>query len=137
MMTRVWDRLYLGSLKDAEHLAAANTTAITAVLSLCSEEIMRRSRTIDYMHIPIADAQPISARQFEEIMAAIERGLQRGNLLIHCAAGFSRSPIVAAAWMHRCGYLNFEAALQEIADLRPSIDPSPVLLKSVKENLNR
>jgi protein-tyrosine phosphatase len=136
MMTRVWEGLYLGSLKDAEHLATANTTAITAVLSLCPEEIMRRSHTIDYMRIPIADAQPISTRQFEEIMAAIERGLQRGNLLIHCVAGFSRSPILAAAWMHRCGYLNFDAALQEIAAVR-AIDPSPVLLKSIKEHLTR
>ncbi|MGD0510010.1 MAG: dual specificity protein phosphatase [Terriglobales bacterium] len=111
-------------------------TAINAVLSLCPEEIMQRSHLIDYMHIPIPDSQPISTRQFEAVMAAIERGLQRGNLLIHCAAGFSRSPIVAAAWMHRCGHLNFEAALQEIAELR-EIDPSPILLKSIKENLRR
>jgi atypical dual specificity phosphatase len=138
MITMVWKReLFIGSLNDAEHLASANPMKIAAVLSLCREQIERKSETIHYLRIPIADAQPISTRQFEEIMAAIEQGLGQGNLLIHCVAGFSRSPIMAAAWMHRCGYLNFEAALEEIGSLRPSIDPSPILLKSVMEELSR
>ena len=119
MITRVWERaLYVGSLKDAEHLASANPLKIAAVLSLCPEQIGRKSETIRYLRIPIADAQPISTRQFEEIMAAIEHGLQRGNLLIHCVAGFSRSPIVAAAWMQRCGYASIDESLSEIAELR-------------------
>ena len=137
MMTRVWERaLYIGSWKDAEQLASANPMKIAAVLSLCPEEIERRIKTIHYMRIPIADSQPISMRQFDEIMAASEQGLERGHLLIHCVAGFSRSPIVAAAWMQRCGYASIDKSLAEIAELR-DIDPSPVLLKSVKENLDR
>ena len=138
MMTKVWQReLFVGSLKDAEQIASANPMGIAAVLSLCPEEIERKSQSIHYMRVSIADAQPISTQQFEEVMAAIEQKLRRGNLLMHCAAGFSRSPIMAAAWMHCCGYLNFEAALEEIARLRPTVDPSPILLRSVKEKLTR
>jgi hypothetical protein len=37
--------------------------------------------------------------------------------------------------MDACGYKNLEAALEELAGLRPIIDPSPTLLKSVKEHL--
>ena len=70
-------------------------------------------------------------------MAAIDEGLKRGNLLIRCAAGYRRSPILAAAWMDSCGYLNFEAALREIAKLGPTCDPSPILLEGVKQQLNR
>jgi protein-tyrosine phosphatase len=58
----------------------------------------------------------------------------RGPLLIHCVGGMSRSPIMVAAWMHRCGYMGIDRALAEISELR-DIDPSPVLLKSVKERL--
>jgi protein-tyrosine phosphatase len=137
MMTRVWDRLNVGSLKDAEQLASANPMGITTVVSLCPEEVLHRADNISYVSIPIADACPISARQFEAVMAAIAAHIRKGTVLLSCAAGMSRSPILAAAWLDRYGYLNFEAALQEIADLRPTIDPSPVLLKSVKENLNR
>ncbi len=137
-MTKVWERaVFVGSLTDAEELASANPKKIVGVLSLCSEEIERKTQSISYVRVPILDAHPISARQFEQIMAAIEEGLQRGNLLIHCAAGYSRSPILAAAWLHRCGYRDFHAALQEIGRLRPTIDPSPVLIKSIKEELSR
>ena len=138
MMTRVWERaVFVGSLKDAADLATANPKRIGAVLSLCPEEIERKNQAIHYMRVPIPDAQPISTHQFGEIMSAFEHGLQRGNLLIHCAAGYSRSPIFAAAWMHRNRYLNFEAALQQIARVRSTLDPSPILLISVKEELSR
>lgn len=133
MMTRVWKRaLYIGSVKDAEQLASANPMKIAAVLSLCPEEIERKSKTIHYLRVPIADSQPIPTRQFEEVMQQIGQGLRRGNLLIHCAGGFSRSPILVAAWMDRRGYVEFETALHEIAAVK-AIDPSPVLLKSIRE----
>lgn len=138
MITKVWERaLYVGSLKDAEQLGSANPMGITDILSLCPEEVLHRADNISYVSIPIADACPISARQFEAVMAAIAAHIRKGTVLLNCGAGMSRSAILAAAWMHRCGYLNFEAALQEIANLRPTIDPSPVLLRSVKENLTR
>lgn len=137
MMTQVWQRLNIGSLRDAEQLVPDNPMGITTVVSLCPEEVLHRADNICYVSIPIADACPISARQFEAVMAAIAAHIRKGTVLLNCAAGMSRSPILAAAWMHRCGYLNFEAALQEIADLRSTIDPSLVLLRSVKENLNR
>ena len=114
-----------------------NPMGITTVVSLCPEEVLHRADNISYVSIPITDACPISVRQFEAVMAAIAAHIRKGTVLLNCAAGMSRSPILAAAWLDRCGYLNFEAALQEIADLRSTIDPSPVLLKSVKENLNR
>jgi len=136
-ITRIWERLYLGSLKDASQLAAANPFGITAVVSLCSHKVPHRARNVSYTRVPIADSRPISARQFEAVMAAIAQGIRQGNLLIHCVGGVSRSPIMAAAWMHRCGYLNLVGSLLTIAQLRPITDPSPVLLRSVGEHLSR
>ena len=137
MITRVWERLCLGSLKDAERLAFDNSMGITAVISLCPEEVFPQAAGITYVRVPIADGRPISTDEFEQIIATIARHIRRGTVLLMCAAGMSRSPSMAAAWMHRCGYLNVEAALEEIARLRPTIDPSPVLLKSIKEALTR
>jgi hypothetical protein len=37
--------------------------------------------------------------------------------------------------MQIAGYKNIDSALEEIAKLRPSIDPSPILLLSIKEHL--
>ena len=134
-MTKIWDSLYLGSIKDAQQLATSNPCGISTVISLCEEEV-RRAANIRYVHLPIADSRPISAQRFDEIMNAVADGVRRGNLLVHCVGGMSRSPILLAAWLHRCGYARIDKALAEIAELR-DIDPSPALLFSVKELLNK
>jgi protein-tyrosine phosphatase len=137
VITRVWERLYLGSLKDAARLAAENPFGITAVVSLCSHKVPHKASGVSYTRVPIADSRPISAKQFDAVMAAIAEGVRNGKLLIHCVGGMSRSPIMTAAWLHRCGCLNIVAALLEIAERRSTIDPSPVLLRSVAAHLCR
>jgi len=134
-MTNIWERLYLGNFKDAEGLRTANPCGIGTVLSLC-EDAVRRAENITYVHLPIADSRPIAAQRFEEIMNAIAGAVRRGNLLVHCVGGMSRSPIMVAAWLHRCGYAGIDKALAEIAELR-DIDPSPTLLRSVQERLSQ
>ena len=134
-MTKIWDRIYLGSLKDAQQLVTTNPCGIATVVSL-REESVRRADNITYVHLPIADSRPIADQRFEEIMQAIERGVHQGKLLVHCVGGMSRSSIMVAAWLHRCGYAGIDKALAEIAELR-DIDPSPTLLRSVQERLSR
>jgi protein-tyrosine phosphatase len=134
-MTKIWERLYLGSFKDAQQLAMANPCGITVVISLC-EEAVRPAAHITCVHLPVADSRPIGAQRFSEIMKAIGDGVRRGHVLLHCVGGSSRSPIILASWMHRCGYAGIQKALTEIAELR-DIDPSPVLLRSVKEHLTQ
>jgi protein-tyrosine phosphatase len=111
-MTQVWERLYIGGLKDGERLTADNPARITTVLSLCPEEVLHRAEGITYVSLPIADAQPIPCAKFEEIMQTLAEAISRGVVLLVCAAGMSRSPIMAAAWMHRSGNLDFEATMQ-------------------------
>jgi protein-tyrosine phosphatase len=133
--TRVWERLYLGSLVDAEKIARSNPFEITTVVSLCTQQVFTRGAGIHYIRIPVADASPIAASKLTAIMACIGEGIHRGSVLLHCVSGVSRSPILAAAWMHRYGHLNFDIALREIAELRPVIDPCVELCASVKEHL--
>jgi protein-tyrosine phosphatase len=133
--TRVWERLYLGSLVDAEKIALSNLFTITTVISLCSQQVFTRGKGIHYIQIPVTDAGPFVAQKLDLVMACISEEIQKGSVLLHCGAGVSRSPIFAAAWMHRCGYRNFDLALKEIAELRPVIDPSLELCARVKEYL--
>ena len=135
-VTKIWERLYLGSLKDAEQLARSNPRRIATVVSLCKDQATRRSPKLTYMHIPIEDARPISQQKFEDIMFAIALGVRRGNLLVHCLQGMNRSPIMIAAWMDRCGYAEVEKALSEIAELR-DLAPSRTLLTSVRGHLRK
>ena len=134
-VTQVWERLYLGARNDAERLYRSNPHGITSVVSICEDPVLRRNPSVNYLHIPIGDATPVSVGRFDAIMGAIAENIRWGTVLVHCGSGVSRSPIMTAGWMHVCGYKNVDAALAEIAKLRPIVNPSPVLLQSVKEHL--
>jgi protein-tyrosine phosphatase len=134
-MTRVWERLFLGGIADAEMLARANPQRITSVLTLCPHPPRVRAADVEYFHLPIEDDRPILGKRLGEILDVMYQNIRRGRLLTHCLAGSSRSPIIVAAWMRIVGYKHIEECLSEIARLRPIVDPSPVLLASVKEQI--
>jgi protein-tyrosine phosphatase len=134
-MTRVWERLYVGDRNDAERLGQSNPAGITSIVSLCEEKVPRRNFAINYVHLPIADAKPMRVGQFDAVIEALTENIRWGTVLIHCDSGVSRAPILAAAWMHVVGYKNVDAALEEIAGLRPIIAPSKTLLSSVRRHL--
>ena len=131
-VTKIWDRLFLGSLLDAERLGRANPLGISAVISLSETAPCNTRREITYIHVPIDDAQPIPVDQFEGVISAIAANIRCGKVLIHCGSGVSRAPVMTAAWMHVAGYKNFDAALKEIAALRPFINPSAILVATVR-----
>lgn len=135
-MTKIWERLYVGSHKDAAQLTRSNPRRITTVISLCREKVLQRAPKIIYIHIPIADAVPTSAQKFEDIMYAIAIGVRRGSVLVHCREGVNRSPVLMAAWMDRCGYAGIDEALSEIGKLR-DLAPSRALLTSVRNLLHK
>ena len=134
-MTQVWERLWIGSLRDAEELADANSNRLTTVISLCESFVSAKRRGVRYVHISIEDTEPVPVPKFDAIMSAIAQNIRRGTVLIHCAEGSSRAPILTAAYMHRVGYRHVDAALAEIKRLRPIANPSKTLFESVKEHL--
>ena len=134
-MTQIWERLFVGCLADAERLSRNNPNRIATVISLCEQCVEDRAAGVRYIHLPIEDDEPVPVRQFHAVMQAIAVSIRTGNVLVHCAGGFSRSPTLAAAYLTQTGYKSFDAAIEEIEHKRPIIDPSRILLKSVKEIL--
>jgi protein-tyrosine phosphatase len=132
--TQVWERLFIGSLEDAESLAGSNPLDITTVVTLCRETVRKSAPGVNYLHFPVPDARPLPAGRFDGIIDALWENLRWGKVLIHSLAGASRSPIIAAAWMHVVGCKNIDAALADIGRLR-TVEPSPILLSSIKEHL--
>src|ERR1035437_1782207 len=135
MMTLILENLFVGSLQDAERLSRGNPNRISTVITLCEQPVRHKAANVHYAHLPVEDGELVPVRQFYAVMDAIANNIRTGNMLVHCAVGFSRSPTLTAAYMHRVGYRNFDAAMEEIRQVRPSVDPSTILVSSVKKHL--
>ena len=132
--TQFWERLFVGGIGDAEALAESNPLGVTTVVTLCKEEVQKRAAGINYLHVPLREDRPLPVAMFDEVIDALWENVRWGSVLLHSLAGVSRSPIMAAAWMHAVGCKDIDAALAEIGRLR-AIKPNPILLRSVKRAL--
>ena len=132
--TQVWERLFIGSLEDAESLAGSNPLDITTVVTLCRETVRKPAPGVNYMHFPLRDARPIPVGRFDGIIDALWENIRWGKVLLVSQSGTTRAPMIAAAWMHVVGCKGIDAALVEIGKLR-TVEPSPILLSSIKEHL--
>jgi hypothetical protein len=92
-MTRIWERLFIGSLQDAVRLSRKNPYRIATVISLCEECVERKAADLRYIHLPIEDDEPVPVRQCESVMKAIAESNHKGNVLLHCGLGVSRASV--------------------------------------------
>jgi protein-tyrosine phosphatase len=132
--TQVWERLFIGSLEDAESLAGSNPLDITTVVTLCRETVRKPAPGVNHLHLPLRDARPVRVATLDAIVDALWENIRWGAVLLVSQSGTSRAPMIAAAWMHVVGCKRIDAALVEIGKLR-TIEPNPILLRSVKESL--
>lgn len=131
---QVWERVFIGGIGDAQALAQSNPVGITTVVTLCRERVRKDAPGVNYLYFPLRDDRPIPVGRFDAIMDALWENLRWGTVLVHSVTGSNRAPIIAAAWMHVVGCKNIDAALADIGKLR-KVEPSPVLLRSVKRAL--
>lgn len=134
-MTQIWERLWVGGLTDAERLARGNPNNIDTVISLCEACLTSKRRGVSYIHMPIEDDRPVPAGDFDAVIDSIAENVRWGTVLVNCGVGISRAPAMTAAFMHCVGYRNINAALAEIKRLRPIIEPSKILLNSIRRHL--
>jgi protein-tyrosine phosphatase len=87
------------------------------------------------VHFPLDEYEWILPRRFDLIMTAISKLIRSRNVLVHCGAGVSRSPVVVALYLHIIGYKNFDDALFELRNLRPVVAPSKLILERAKAYL--
>ena len=124
-MTQVDHRLFVSGYARAADLAKANPHKITAVL--CVHQVMDypKNPNIIYQHIPFDDGAAIPKRQFAECLGWLKFMYENGHtILIHCAAGISRSVTILASFMHYEDICEFREALHRIKLNRPNADPA-------------
>lgn len=130
-MDEVAQNLFVGTAGDATDESTLRAHGIEVIVSLTAaspaEDV---PAAVTLVEVPMMDGPQNSREAFETAVAAVGSRLATGEkTLLHCSAGASRSPAVAAAALalHRDSEL--EAAFQQILTRRPEADPHDALIR--------
>jgi protein-tyrosine phosphatase len=135
MVTRVADRLFIGSAHDAGLLMFSNPLSIAAVINVALESDDDNNEIVN-IHVPMEDGE-ISERAFDRVLTSISTHIKSGPVLIHCVMGVSRSAIVIALFLATSEGVNLDDALARLKKLRPQVNPDPEALASAKHYLEK
>jgi len=129
-MDLVGPDLFVGTLADATDSHRLEKDEITVVVSLTHENPDFSAQALDTHSIPLIDGPQNSREQFTKAVEKTVTALNDGKrVLVHCAAGASRSPTVAATALALSQEMDMEDAIQQVADNRDVVDPHEALLR--------
>lgn len=124
-------KLFLGDLADATDPQLGES--IDRAIAVCNEYELKH-RCADSWQVGFFDGQAVDNKVIHRAVSLIHDGIQAGQrVLIHCAAGISRSPMITACYLVKAGHFpNYDAALNHIAQCRPKIEPAGAIYRSGK-----
>lgn len=125
-MNQITDRIWIGDSTDAQHANLAEN-GINAILNVAGDlqGVRGCNNGIHYAQCGLIDGPG------NNLSAYYSAVLQLGNLiklgktvLVHCHAGWSRSPAVVACYLHAFDRRGWDHHMNMIAERRPQICPS-------------
>lgn len=130
-LQEVCPHLYIGSVIAAKNLDNLKKTGITHVLCCmsgegCNQGEMKYNNGLAYGYVPIFDMEDEDILSyFEFAIDFIERVQARnGKVLVHCAAGVSRSATIVCCYLMKAFSLSSRQAIETLKRVRPIIQPN-------------
>ncbi len=126
------NQLWIGNAGDGRDAARLLQAGVAAVVNLAAEEPSPAlPRNMIYCRLPIMDGEQDDESVLDLAIQTVVSLLKKQiPTLVHCGAGMSRSPAVAAAALAIVQGGSPEEKLKEIAVSRPH-DVSPLLWEAV------
>lgn len=127
-MDEVASGLFVGTEADAGDQSLLQTHGIDTVISLTHSE--PDTGEIARVDVPMIDGPQNSYHTFAAAVQTVVAHREDGHcVLIHCAAGSSRSPSVAAAAIAHLTESTLNEAFNQILEQRPETDPHDALVR--------
>lgn len=119
-------KLYLGGIEDSiQNEEFMKKYKIKGVLNMAKEVgcLVEDNSNIKYKHILADDsASQNMAKEFNEALDFIDS--VEGPVLVHCAAGISRSPTIVIAYLMSRHNMNYYDAFKYVKARRAQVDPN-------------
>ncbi|KAL4462615.1 hypothetical protein ABPG74_000445 [Tetrahymena malaccensis] len=120
-------RMFLSGKEVAFDINFIHNNYIKAVLTLTSSSNpeYKEEDNIQHLMIDIEDNTTYDiGKDFETTFDFIDTNLQKGNVLIHCEKGVSRSPTIAIAYIMRKEKKILSYVLAKIKEKRKVVEPN-------------
>lgn len=131
--------IFIGDISDGNNEEKLQEKNINLVMSLTDRQSKLETRANrDFIQIPIEDRHN-PQYLFDRAVRILKKGLMEKpnqNVLIHCAAGASRSTAVTATVIAEIENKSFHKALETVKKYRSKTDPAEGIVKNAKEHLN-
>jgi len=137
-----WDiideQMFLGGAVMFDDLARLRRQGVEAVVNLCAERSDNpchlRAAQMDYLWLPVTDAQPPTVEQIVQGLAWIEQRVCAGQkVYIHCAAGMGRSVTLLACWYLYTGSMSVPQVLAFVKRRRPQTSLTRRQVRRIEE----
>lgn len=137
---KITDNLYLGNLTSFLLLSSApveEQKKWAVVTALSKEELQEFDRKVFFPRY-IIEAMDSSRTNIEPALLPvanfIQKSLESGlNVLVHCAAGISRSSTIVIAFLMLQRGMTFDSALAFVQSKRKCVDPNPGFRRQLEE----
>jgi protein-tyrosine phosphatase len=130
-MDEVADGLFVGTVEDAGDKALTREHSIAIIVSLIhSEPDGGFPSDLTVETVPMRDGPRNDQQRFDRAVTQVLSYLKTGdNLLVHCSAGASRSPAVAATALALYDEIGLEVAFEQVAKRRNAVDPHEAIVR--------
>jgi protein-tyrosine phosphatase len=130
-MDEVASGLYVGSIEDVEDRSVLDENRISVIISLThAEPETDFPAGVTVVRTPMMDGPQ---NEYQTFVRAVEEVLTRwdtdNRVLVHCSAGASRSPAVAATALSLSTDRTLEAAFQQLQRRRAAVEPHEALIR--------
>ncbi|CAD8132338.1 unnamed protein product [Paramecium pentaurelia] len=131
--------LWLGNLKAAQNIKQLKENNIQTVITVANNIIVNFKNSLNISHkiYRVEDTEKAQIIEyFDEIIKEISTGLNNGSVLVHCAAGISRSSACIIAYLMKTNKWAYEKTFYFVKEKRLAINPNPGFKKQLIQYSN-